>query len=411
VLVLEARDRIGGCVWTHREPGLAVPVELGAEFIHGRPQATFSLMRKAGVRGVVAPIGRMIVRDGKLRARRGDVFPVVQRVLRRHIPGLARRDVSFATLLGRMRDELPGEALTFARMRVKGYDAAEPERVSALAIATAWAGESADGSGHLRPRGGYGPLLASLADGSGSNVRIRLQAVVRSVRWKRGAVEIEGARRDNPFRVRARCAIVTLPLGVLQQRSNARGAVLFAPALREKAQPLAHLASGPVMKAVLRFRSAFWEELDDAAYRGASFFHSPRAAFPTFWTALPAHAPLITAWAGGPKAARLTGASRSHIVGCAVRSLTSIFGRRVNIEDELVAAWCHDWQQDPYARGAYSHVLVGGSGMRRVLAAPLADTLFFAGEATDWSGEHSTVAGALRSGVRAAREVLDAFKG
>jgi monoamine oxidase len=213
-------------------------------------------------------------------------------------------------------------------------------------------------------------------------------------------------RRGRTFRARARRAIITLPLGVLQQRSNACGAVRFAPELKEKAPALARVASGPVLKAVLRFRSPFWEELDGAAYRGVSFFHSPRAMFPTFWTALPARAPLIAAWAGGPKAARLADATSSQVIRHAVRSLSSIFHGRVDVQAELRASWFHDWQRDPYARGAYSHALVGGSDARGLLAAPLADTLFFAGEATDPGGEHGTVAGALQSGVRAAREAL-----
>jgi monoamine oxidase len=66
----------------------------------------------------------------------------------------------------------------------------------------------------------------------------------------------------------------------------------------------------------------------------------------------------------------------------------------------------HHWQQDPFARGAYSYVAVGGHGARRALAEPLDDTLFFAGEAADHEGEHGTVAGALRSGERAARQAL-----
>jgi len=63
---------------------------------------------------------------------------------------------------------------------------------------------------------------------------------------------------------------------------------------------------------------------------------------------------------------------------------------------------------DPFARGAYSYVTVGGAGGRKALASPLQDTLFFAGEATDFEGEHGTVAGALRSGTRAARQALGA---
>ena len=427
VLVLEARERIGGRVWSLDVPGLPVPVELGAEFIHGRPAATFSLMRKAGIAAVDAPIVRLAVRDGKLRARGNGLYEGIQRILRRHAGALERKDVSFESFLARGRHGLSAEARAFARMRVQGYDAADPARASARAIAEEWGAEGADSSGHFRPQGGYGALLAALAGGlRGGKVELRLQSVVRAVRWKRGAVEVEGTsprdegggmrdeeskvQRRNAghevFQVVARRAIVTLPLGVLKLPSRAPGAVRFTPPLTEKRPALEGLASGAVIKAALLFRTAFWEELDRARYRGVSFFHSPQAAFPTFWTALPERAPLLIAWAGGPKAARLAGAATPEIVRQAMTSLASIFGTRTGIEGRLAAAWVHHWQRDPFARGAYSYVAVGGHGARRALAEPLRDTLFFAGEATDYEGEHGTVAGALQSGTRAARQVV-----
>jgi len=193
---------------------------------------------------------------------------------------------------------------------------------------------------------------------------------------------------------------------VLKLPPRVPGAVRFAPSLREKRPALDGLVSGAVIKAALLFRAPFWEELSRARYRGVSFFHSPDAAFPTVWSALPERAPLLIAWAGGPKAARLSGAKVPEIVRQAVTSLESVFGARAGIEEQLAAAWVHDWQQDPFARGAYSYVAVGGHGARRALAEPLRDTLFFAGEAADYEGEHTTVAGALQSGARAARELL-----
>lgn len=406
VLVLEARDRIGGRVWTRQESGLPVPVELGAEFIHGRPAATFSLLRKAGLTAVDAPMVRLAVQHGKLQPREDGVFAEIQRVLRQRASALRKKDVSFATFLARERHGLSDEARAFARMRVRGYDAADPARVSARAIAEEWAGKGADENGHFRPPGGYGALLATLAGALGGSVGLQLQTIVRTVRWQRGSVEIKGTSRGKPFRATASRAIVTLPLGVLQLPPGARGAVRFTPALKEKAQALTRLASGPVFKVALQFRTAFWEELDQARYRHISFFHTPRAAFPTFWTALPARAPLLIAWAGGPKAARLTGAGTPDIIRKAVTSLQSVFGKRVSLDGQLAAAWCHDWQRDPFARGAYSYEKVGGAGARLALAAPLRDALYFAGEATDFEGEHGTVAGALQSGIRAAREVL-----
>ena len=227
-----------------------------------------------------------------------------------------------------------------------------------------------------------------------NGARLRLQTIVRGVRWQPGAIEIEGEFLGRRFLERARRMIVTLPLGVLQS-----GAVRFQPALRRKQAALRHLASGPVVKAVLRFEHPFWEERSP----GTAFFHAPRAAFPTFWTPLPARVPLLVAWAGGPKAERLARLSEESLIEEALRGVHAVFGK----VPPLAAALVHDWQRDPFARGAYSYLRVGGEGAREDLAAPIAGTVFFAGEATD-AEESGTVAGALRSGERAARQVLEA---
>ncbi len=95
--------------------------------------------------------------------------------------------------------------------------------------------------------------------------------------------------------------------------------------------------------------------------------------------------------------------SLRRLIGAAIATVQKIFGRA--IQSDLAAAYVQDWQADPFARGGYSYVRVGGAGAREELAAAVDDTLFFAGEATD-AEEAGTVAGALRSGERAAREVL-----
>jgi monoamine oxidase len=156
-----------------------------------------------------------------------------------------------------------------------------------------------------------------------------------------------------------------------------------------------------VIRVAMRFHSAFWEKRSP----GVAFFHVPQAAFPTFWTPLPMRAALLTAWAGGPKAARLSGAGSRVLVREALASVQTVFGDAVTAQ--LAAAYLQDWQADPYSRGGYSFVRVSGHGGRERLAEPVGDTLFFAGEATDRE-EAGTVAGALRSGRRAAQELLNA---
>ncbi len=406
-LVLEARDRIGGRCWSLQVPGLAVPVELGAELIHGRPEATFSLLDRVGAAAIDRTGSGWHLERGRLK-RTGDVFDEIRRALRKI--AVPRRDVSFETFLKRELRHVSARARAFAQRRVEGYDAADPARASARAIVEEWSGEDeATASSHFRPLGGYGALLEGLARTlPGSSVEMRLSAVVQRVHWKRGHVEVRGVRNGKFFSATARRAIITLPLGVLQLSLGAAGAVLFTPALDAKTRALQGLAPSPVIKVVMRFRTAFWEALDGGRYEDAAFLRSVDAPFPSFWTALPVRAPLLVAWAGGPRAERLSGIAARDVVRQATASLEAMFGRRARAAQQLEAVWLHDWQEDRFARGAYSYVTVGGSGARKALAAPLRNTLFFAGEASDFEGEHGTVAGALRSGTRAARQALKA---
>ena len=379
VLVLEARDRVGGRCWTRRVAGLEIPVELGAEFIHGEAQVTHAFLKRAGLAAIDSVREQREVVNGRLRPM--NAFAEAHRVVK---GASLDRDVSFQAFLARRR--LPAKTKILARMMVQGFDAADPRRVSARSIIEEWsAGEL--GSSQPRPQGGYRAALDWLANSIvADGARLTLGAEVTRVQWKRHVAAVGGA-----FGVaKAPRVIVTLPLGVLQA-----GPLRF----REKAGALRKLASGPVIRVAMRFHTRFW----DKRARDVAFFHSPAAPFPTFWTPLPMRAPLLTAWAGGPKAARLTGSSPRKLVDVALASVESVFGK--GPRDELAAAYAQDWMHDRHARGGYSYVLVNGEGAREELAVPLDDTIFFAGEATD-ADEAGTVAGALRSGIRAARQVL-----
>lgn len=407
VLVLEARDRIGGRVWTRHEPHFPVPIELGAEFIHGRAPVTFAMLQRAGSAAVDSPRSHWGGNGGMLRPREG-FMEALLKAMAKASPQLRSRDMSFEEFLGTLRTKgATPPALAFARMLVEGFDAADPTRVSARSIVEEWNGDGATEAPQFRPMAGYGPLLAYLAaEVEGSGGSLRLQSIVHTVKWDAGRVEIQGTALERPFSVTARQAIVTVPIGVLQLPAGAPAAIRFVPSLEDRAEAIAGLASGPALKVILRFCEAFWEKLDSGKYRDVSFFHSPEAEFPTVWTALPVRAPLLVAWAGGPRAARLSDSGRAHVIHQALASIGTIFGHPKRIEALFEGAYVHDWQTDPFARGAYSYVTVGATRARKTLATPLRDTLFFAGEATDTTGESGTVAGALYSGLRAAKQIL-----
>ena len=406
VLVLEARDRIGGRIWTCNEPGIPVPIELGAEFIHGEPDATFALLRRFGVPAVDTHGLHWTCRRGRL-SRRDDQFSQVQAALRSNRGRLRARDLGFEEFLSQIpARRLPRDARALAVALVEGFDAADPAQVSARSIVEEWVGGEALDAPQFRPLGGYGALLAPWAASlERGGTRVQTDSVVRAVRWEKGAVEVEGVRLGESFRASAKQAIVALPLGVLQLPPDAPGAVRFDPPLTGKDKALRQLRSGPVLKVVMRFGEAFWERAARGGCRDATFFHVPDAPFPTLWTALPLRVPLLVAWAGGPRAARLAGAGREGVLKVALATVRSAFGAALARRMRLESAALHDWQQDPFARGAYSYVRAGGGSARRTLARPLRHTLYFAGEATDIRGEAGTVAGALQSGLAAARAV------
>jgi len=346
-------------------PGLGIPVELGAEFIHGEAEATYALLHRAHIASVMAVREQRSPRGGRLV--RINSFAEAQRAVKGAELG---EDISFERFLSTRR--LPGRTKVLARMMVEGFDAADPRRVSARSIIEEWASLGAQ----PRPQGGYGALMDWMTRTAlRSGARLRLESPVRDLRWRRGSVAANG--------VKAKRAIITLPVPLIH--------------LKEKRAALRKLAAGPVVRVALAFDEEFWRR----RAKDAAFFHSPKAAFPTFWTPLPMRAPLLTCWAGGPKAARLTGRKPAVLIQHALQSVRSVFGP----PPPLMGAYVQDWRADPWARIGYSYLLVGGEGAREELAKPLKETLFFAGEATD-TEESGTVAGALRSGQRAAKEVL-----
>lgn len=406
VCIVEARARIGGRILTRSEPDVPIPLELGAEFIHGRSQVTLRWLRRFNTPIVDASQTRFSIRGGKLEDA-DSIFDEMK-------SGLARvrrptRDVAFADFLdGPARRVLSPAARRFARTLVEGFDAADATRAGTREILAEWSGSSAADAPTFRPMHGYGGLVTAIASSfDPSQVHLHLNAIVREVRWSRGRVNVDATHFGESVSFVASQAIVTLPIGILQLPTQSAHAVRFTPELRDKRHALTGLAAGPVIKVMLKFREAFWEELREGKFRDAAFLHAPEAPFPTFWTPLPVRAPVLAAWCAGPNATRLSGLAASQIVARALDSVTILLGNRARVMSQLRGAHVHDWQADPFARGAYSFVTVGGGTARRALGRPIAKTLFFAGEAVDTQGEAATVAGALQSGERAARQVLE----
>lgn len=437
VVVLEARDRIGGRIATVRDSAFPLPVELGAEFIHGMPREVLDIVAAAGLIAVRTTEEAWHHRGGEL-VLASEEAKQLREVTGRLDPEAPDR--SFAAFL---EDEFAGPEWRDARERVtryvEGFHAAEIGRIGTRALAAAEGGPPRPGSeAQFHIVSGYDRVAESLRAGPGLERAVRLGTVVERVRWGGGGVEltVRSSTGASLGTVRARRAVVTVPLGVLQAPEG-EGIAFDPPLPQEHRDAIAGLAMGHVVKLVLRFRDPFWTERVTGPMR---YIHG-EGAFPVFWTTDPVRAPVLIAWAGGPAARRLAGggspigdsaavgdsgvADGSAVAGCstvaggpavggtpaveaAVESLAALFSMdTVDIAARLEGWRGHDWSADPFSRGAYSYLPVGGLEAQAVLRRPVDGVLYFAGEALSDPRDIGTVHGALRSGEAVGRTILD----
>ena len=414
VTILEARERIGGRIFTHPASTADAPIELGAEFIHGRAPEIFNLAKQAGLELQELEGEFWYEQGGKLCQNE---FPSARSSVFERMEKYEGPDLSFRRFLDECCADLPSQEKMWATAYIEGFHAANAELISLRSIVEGEKAEAKiEGDRQFRLAHGYVSLIEALRRAIAPRCQWHMGQVVNSVRWQPGRVEIETRppTGNGPHSYRAQRALITLPLGVLQLPPESPGGVRFVPALEMKQAALSQLAMGTAVHVTMMFREAFWR---NRAFAGAPgglagmfFLFSENLRFPTWWSKLPSAAPVLTAWSAGPRAQQYCGQPTSVITGKAVEALAAILGMPVErVSGLLQAAYVHDWQSDAFSRGAYSYLLTGGAAQaQRQLAAPVAETLFFAGEATNFHGHHATVHGAMASGYRAAAELLKA---
>lgn len=389
-LVLEARDRLGGRVMTHHTPD--GPVELGAEFVHGAFPEILGVVEEAGLR--LREGGRRSVGTAGRRIA-PDFFAAMDRLLALASPGAA--DESFQQLVDRV--DVEPEIKARALRLVEGYHAADPARISVQALIRNTAADERPGAERqFRFADGYDSLVTAIFQRIDPRlVEVQRNTVVTAIEWRAKRVLIRTAVGQEFTAPRA---IVTVPLGVLQA-----GAIHFAPALDGKAQALRTLDMGAVVRVSLSLSEEVWTAQERLAADG--FLFTGDAPFPAWWVSRPPPLPVVTGWAAGPNARALAGLGERERVRSALDALPRVLeldpGR---LQDGVRGGFSHDWQADPFSRGAYSYAAVGGSSAGDELGAPLEATIFFAGEATESDGQNATVHGAIASARRVASEVL-----
>jgi monoamine oxidase len=413
-VVLEARDRIGGRVWTVRPPSLTVPAEMGAEFLHGETPEIDEVLGATGLRAVDVSGRRWTSARGQLRIV-DNFWERLDRVMGR-LHEDRDPDRSFADAIGRMRSVAPADR-RLAIQYVEGFHAADTTLISERSLA-----EGGSPGDDVRERRigrileGFDSILHALA--APILDQLRLGTIVTVIRWRRNHVEIESRNHGGEKlpSIVARSVIITVPLGVLLAPPDATGGIQFEPPIPQRLRIAAQLHVGSVVRVMFQAEEPFWTDrkfakrVGDERLDTLSFLYAASpAAFPVWWTPYPVRAPLLVGWRGGPAAFELSVMSVDEQIAGAMDSLAMLLGvRNREIRRKLTSAFTHDWVNDPFSRGAYSYAGVGGTNASAKLARPHERTLFFAGEHADKEGRNGTVHGALASGKHAAESALSA---
>jgi monoamine oxidase len=403
VHVVEARDRVGGRIFS-RNIGEEI-VELGAEFVHGRPPALWELIEEAGLETYELHGERICWEQNVLRKCAGDLDRVFEWL--EALKHWDREDCSFAEYLEIAH--VPQASRKRLINYVEGFNAADHRIIGVAALAKQQAMEdTTEGDRLFHVRGGYSQLPEFLARqiqqlGGGISLNTRAQRV----QWKQGTVEVDCLRDGEREVCHAAAIVIALPLGVLQS-----GDLQISPAPAQALSAISQIQVGHVRRLVLLFRQKFWADPEfqsgNNGLKEMSFLHSSTGMFPVWWTKFPEDSRSLVAWTGGPRADAIAAQTLENLQSEAIAELAEIFALgQSELHTLLLQAESHNWQQDPLAMGSYSYLPAGALHAPDSLAAPVEKTLFFAGEHTDTTGNWGTVHGAMESGLRAANQILD----
>jgi monoamine oxidase len=391
VTILEARERCGGRIHPLSISEFEYPADGGAEFVHGEAPVTRALLREAGL-SLQEIEGERWSFDGAdiMREDRHDPHEAELQAVLRDL----RDDLTVAEFL---RRHFAGD--DYARLRhsiermVEGYDAADPERASTLALREEWM--HGGHSPQARIDGGYGALIDFLAaECRRLGVIFRFGCVVLAIDEAGGTMAVRCAGGDVQGCDRV---ILTVPLPLLRD-------IALPESARGKAAAADEIGFGNVIKILLRFSRPWWRERKQEL-ANMTFLLSDQA-IPVWWTQYPNGHPVLTGWFGGPRTAALSHIAPQALVDAGLDSLAAIFKQpRGEIARELVAAAATNWAHDPYACGAYSWATPRTREAQTILGRADSPVLF-SGEALYRGADMGTVEAALASGQQTAGIIL-----
>lgn len=391
VTILEARDRIGGRIYPLSRDEFGYEAMGGAEFVHGPAPITCALIQEEGLT-LTHPIEWWSVRDGEPTL--SEVSSVHKAPVEEKLNALTEDMTVMAFLDMYFPAPQHEELRSFVLGWVEGYDAGDPEKSSAcslrdeLMLASGWQQRSI--------KEGYGALISHLANDLQSlQVGIKFSTVVTSVDFSGETVRI--GTKDAEYKADA--VVVTVPLPLISS-------IQYSPPIPAKLRAASQIGFGSVIKILLRFRTKWWGGIREKKFENLFFMFS-KEEIPTWWTQYPEAHTTLTGWAAGPRVHRLKTKSRDELQMLALDSLSHIFEVSVDfLKHELVNWEAIDWENDHYARGAYSYPTLQSLTAGEELSTPVEGKLFFAGEALAGGEGQATVEGAFVSAQATVRRML-----
>jgi monoamine oxidase len=403
VLILEARDRVGGRIFTFSGNGFSVPVEAGAEFIHGDAAVTLDVLKEYGIHFMKTDGEFKQIRHGNNQQEmNGQQYHELEKRLRE-----LKQDMPVEDFLNRY---FAGKEYSSLRQMVSGfmtgYEAADIKKASIFSFREDWL-EMGD-MNQYRIRGGYGRMISALA---GECVRrgceLRLSTIVKTIQWQKGEVSDDSG---NVFR--AKKILVTVPLGVLTADSLLKDAITFSPAIPDKIDAALKLGYGDVIKIIFEFTDAFWKSKEAEKATGEQMdnvgFIFSDAEIPTWWTQYPDESAILTGWLAGTNTKKFKAMSKEKLREAALKSLAYIFRmKEEEVKQKLTASEIFDWSSEAFTRGAYGYSIPDGPHLKLLLSEPLGNKLYFAGEGLYIGKDTGTVEAALANGLEVAKQILE----
>nr|WP_295902795.1 NAD(P)/FAD-dependent oxidoreductase [uncultured Bdellovibrio sp.] len=398
--ILEARDRIGGRIWTF-QASPAHNVELGAEFIHGAQKELIDLLERHQLSFEDLLDHHLERKDSDLKNISG-FWEKVEKVNALLNPKI-KKDRSMQDFLIAHRKKISTLKDLYVSY-LEGFQAMDLHLAGEKGLAESEKKEvpELNGQSQFRPLPGYSSVMEGLfKDIQLSSTEIHFEHEVQKVLTdpKNPTVVALNLKKNKLRNFTAPFLVLALPVGVL------KSSLYFDPPLPDLTQALRTVEMGHALRITFQFKERFWESLSK---KPVAFLHiDPREYFPTWWTQMPRRTPFLTAWQGGPKAFEISHLKESEQVQLALQTLSKITDLSFAVVKKYyVNHFMHNWTLDPYSRGAYSYVGVHEKTSWKRLQKPFHENIYLAGEALSEGADRGTVQGALKSGREAAEKIL-----